>query len=104
MQAAAFRLVQPDMKRIFSTLLRSAGIGLGCGVLFGFIGGVQIYLHAVEQARSMHPRDTGSLLCSAGQAPFAMAILGVPAGALVGLSVAGLMLLFRRVTGRNRLP
>ncbi|HEV2799059.1 MAG TPA: hypothetical protein VGW12_01105 [Pyrinomonadaceae bacterium] len=92
------------MKRIFSTLLKSACIGLVCGMIFGFISGEQMYSNAVERARDMHPADAGTYLCSAGKAPFALAILGFPAGALTGLSIGGLMLLFRAVTGRARLP
>lgn len=92
------------MKRIFSTLLKAAGIGLVCGLLFGFIGGLQIYSNAVEEARDMHPSQAGTHLCAAGNAPLALAILGVPAGALVGLSAAGLIILFRVSTGRNKLP
>jgi hypothetical protein len=92
------------MKRIFSTLLKAAGIGLMCGVLFGFIGGLQMYSNAVERARDMHPSEAGGYLCSAGKAPFALAILGLPGGAFVGLSIGGLMLLFRKATGWDQLP
>jgi hypothetical protein len=92
------------MKRIFSVLLKSAGIGLMCGVLFGFIGGLQIYSNAVEKARGMDASQAGGHLCAAGKAPIVLAILGIPAGAFVGLSMGGLMILFREVTGKNRLP
>ncbi len=74
------------------------------GVLFGFIGGILAYSYAVERARDMHPADAGTYLCAAGSAPITLPILGVPAGALLGLGTAALMLLFRAATGRNRLP
>jgi H+/Cl- antiporter ClcA len=92
------------MKRIFSTLLKAAGIGLVCGVLFGFFGGLLMYSNAVEKARDMHPGEAGTYLCAAGNAPIALAILGVPAGAFVGLSTAGLIIWFRKSTGRDKLP
>ena len=92
------------MKRIFSTLLKSAGIGLVWGMLFGFIIGLQVYSNAVEIARDMHPAEAGTYLCSAGKAPIALGIIGIPAGALVGLSIGGLMIFLGEGTGRNRLP
>ncbi|HZH32186.1 MAG TPA: hypothetical protein VEY11_15580 [Pyrinomonadaceae bacterium] len=92
------------MKRIFSTLLKSAGIGLVCGMFFGFIRGMQIYSDALMKTREMSEGQAASILCSAGSAPMVMAILGAPAGALVGLSVCGLMLLSRAVAGKRRLP
>lgn len=92
------------MKRIFSVLLKSAGIGLVCGMLFGFIGGLQMYSNAVVKARDMHPSEAGGYLCAAGNAPVGLAILGIPGGALVGLSVGGLMILYREISDQNRLP
>lgn len=86
------------MMRIFSTLLKAAGIGVVCGVIFGFIGGMQMYSHAVEKARDMHPREAGTYLCAAGKAPIEFAILGIPAGAFIALNAAGLMILYRADT------
>jgi hypothetical protein len=83
------------MERIFFPLLKAAGIGVVCGVVFGFIGGMQMYWNAVEKARDMHPRETGTYLCAAGKAPIELAILGIPAGAFIGLNAAGLMILYR---------
>ena len=92
------------MKRIFSTLLKTAGIGLVWGVLFGFVVGLQVYSNAVKMARDMHPAEAGTYLCSAGKAPVALGILGIPGGALVGLSTCGLIMLYREVSDQNRLP
>jgi hypothetical protein len=65
---------------------------------------MQIYSDALMKAREMSEGQAASILCSAGSAPMVMAILGVPAGALIGLSVCGLMLLSREVAGKKCLP
>ena len=83
------------MKRTFSTMLKAAGIGIVCGVIFGFIGGLQWYSHAVEKARDMHPAEAGTYLCAAGKSPIELAILGIPVGAFIGLNAAGLIILYR---------
>ena len=73
-------------------------------MLFGFIVGLQVYSNARKMARDMNAAEAGTYLCAAGKAPIALGVLGIPAGALVGLSIGGLMIICGEATGRNRLP
>lgn len=89
---------------IFKTLLRTSAIGLLSGPIFGFGLGISIYQDAKESVRHLPAMEAGSVLCAAGQAPFALGILGIPAGALFGLILGGLFLLYRSIAGGPRLP
>lgn len=93
------------VNKILKTLWQTTAIGLVSGPILGVAVGIKIYQDALERVQQIPPPpNPGGLLCSAGGAPFALGILGIPAGALFGLILGGGFLLYRYISGYNRLP
>ncbi len=89
----------------FSTLCRTTGIGL----LSGLVGGIWLFYaitqNAEERIRELGANSfmyAGSIRCSAGNAAMMLFILSLPAGAIFGLILGGIFLLYKR-TRENRL-
>jgi hypothetical protein len=76
-----------SLKTIFTTVILGF---FGCAGL-GFVVGFVLYYLATIEAKSMELGQAASYVCAAGQAPFALTMLGAFAGPVIGLVVGGVI-------------
>jgi ABC-type nitrate/sulfonate/bicarbonate transport system permease component len=82
--------------RILKTILQSVIIGLLGGGGLGFVAGFALYYSATIEAKGMEPGQAASYVCGAGQAPFALTMLGAIAGPVIGFVVGGAIAIIRQ--------
>ena len=86
------------------TLLKTTAVGIAGG----FVGGLWLYFAIIRDAeahaQNVEQMSRASYMCAAGMAASLLALLSLPAGALFGLCLGGVLLSRKRAAGRRPLP
>jgi len=86
-----------SLKIIFQTVI----LGFLGGGGLGFVVGLALYYRATIEAKSIGPDQAASYLCAAGNAPFALTMLGAVAGPVIGFVVGGMIAIIRQADERQ---
>lgn len=81
------------------TILKAGILGVLAGAILGWFVGLGYYgAVSVPNAEKIDPRDRASYLCSEGQAPVAVALLGIILGGIFGTGIGcGIVISAKRV-------
>lgn len=91
------------MNRIFIVLCKAVGIGTISGFIFCLAWSIKI-MWEIDRLAAANDPSTASARCAAGSAVVILPILGIIAGAILGLVMGGGLLLIHHLFYRRRLP